>query len=181
MAVEMTAYELVNLGLGSRMEILELVHSLELLDVQTIGENTIRLSLEKMFRFVGGDMRDGGEDVGTMGSGTFDAVSVIYTTFSGLVIDVKILEIIIKVDRSGAKVTTEKGGVCGEDSGDINMALATEWNSKSCLPFVEMGDDGGVKLASDVLNTNRSSVRGDIGEREHKDEFHTSPRNHATR
>jgi hypothetical protein len=52
----MTAHEIVDLDLGLLMQVLELMGSGELLDVQTIGQNTIRLSLQKMLALVCGDV-----------------------------------------------------------------------------------------------------------------------------
>jgi hypothetical protein len=41
MTIEMTSDEIVNLLLGLNVEVLEFVHSCELLDVKTVGEDTI--------------------------------------------------------------------------------------------------------------------------------------------
>jgi len=41
MTIEMTSDEIVNLLLGLNVEVLEFVHSSELLDVKTVGEDTI--------------------------------------------------------------------------------------------------------------------------------------------
>jgi hypothetical protein len=41
MTIEMTSNEIVNLLLGLNVEVLEFVHSCELLDVKTVGEDTI--------------------------------------------------------------------------------------------------------------------------------------------
>ena len=42
----MTPYKLVNLLLALRMEILELMHGLELDDIETIGQNTVRFAFK---------------------------------------------------------------------------------------------------------------------------------------
>ena len=44
MTIEMTSDEIVNLLLGLNVEVLELVHSSELLDVETVGEDSVWLS-----------------------------------------------------------------------------------------------------------------------------------------
>jgi hypothetical protein len=41
MTIEMTSDEIVNLLLGLYVEVLELVHGSKLLDVETVGEDTI--------------------------------------------------------------------------------------------------------------------------------------------
>ncbi len=46
MTIEMAANEVVNLGFSSGMQILELVHSLELDNIQTVWNDAIRLSLQ---------------------------------------------------------------------------------------------------------------------------------------
>jgi len=56
MAVEMASDKLVNLALACRMEILELVHGLELDDVQAIWQDAIRFSLQQMLGLVCGDV-----------------------------------------------------------------------------------------------------------------------------
>jgi len=56
MAVEMASDKLVNLALACRMEILELVHGLELDDVQAIWQDAIWFSLQKMLGLVCGDV-----------------------------------------------------------------------------------------------------------------------------
>ena len=49
MTVEVATNEVVNLFFSSSMEILELMHRLELDDVEAVGEDTIRFALEKVF------------------------------------------------------------------------------------------------------------------------------------
>jgi len=56
MTVEMASDKLVNLALAGRMEILELVHGLELDDVQAIWQDAIRFSLQQMLGLVCGDV-----------------------------------------------------------------------------------------------------------------------------
>lgn len=73
------------------MQVLELVHRLELDDVQSIGNHSVGFALEEMLRLVCSDMGHGGEDVGTVGSRAFNAVSVIDTALSSLVVDIEIL------------------------------------------------------------------------------------------
>jgi hypothetical protein len=104
-----------------------------------------------MFRLVGGDMRDSREYVCTMSGGSFDAVSVINASFACLVIDVKVLKVVVKVNAPGAEIATEKGRVGSKDCRDINVPFATQRNGESCLPFVEMGDHSRVELQRNIL------------------------------
>lgn len=39
----------------------------------------------------------------------------------------------------------------GEDGCDVDVSLATKGDGESGLPFVEVGDDGNIELAGDVL------------------------------
>lgn len=123
------------------MQVLELVHGLEFDDIKTIGDDAIGLALQEMLGLVGGDMRDGGEDVGGMCGRSFNAISVVNAALPSLMIDVEVLEIIVKVDGAGAEVAAEEGGMGGEDGGDVDVALAAEGNGDAGLPFVEVADD----------------------------------------
>jgi hypothetical protein len=147
----MTTDELVDLGLGGGVHVLELVHSLELDDVETIGKDAVRFSLEEMLGFVGSNVGDSGKDVGTVGSTAFYAVAVVDTALASLVVDVKVLEVVVKVNGASAEVSSEKGSVCGEDSGDIDVSFAAERDGEAGLPLVEVCDDDLVELAGDVL------------------------------
>lgn len=150
-AIEMTTDKLVDLGLGGGMKVLKFMHGLKFDDVETVGKDSVGFAFEEMLAFVGCDVRNGGKDVGAVGSRTFDAVSVVDTAFSGLVVDVKVLEIVVKVDRACTEISAQEGGMGGEHRGDIDMTFATEGDGEASLPFVKVGDDGGGQLAGDVL------------------------------
>lgn len=142
MTVEIAADKVVDLGLGRCVQVLEFVHGLEFFDIETIGNDTVRLSLQQMLRFVGGDVRDSGEYVGRVSGRSLNAVSVVDSSLAGLMIDVKVLEVVVEIDRARAKITTEEGSMSGEDSGDIDMSLSAYWNGHASLPLVEVSDDG---------------------------------------
>ena len=143
MAIEVTTNELVNLGLASRMEVLELVHSLELYHVQAVWEHAIRFALKQMLALISSDVRNGGEHIGAVGGGSLDAVPVINTALACFVIHVKILKVVVKVDGACAEVATEEGCVGGKHGDNIYVSLATERNGETGLPFVEVGNDSG--------------------------------------
>lgn len=86
-----------------------------------------------------------------MCSRTLDAVAVIDSTFPSFRIYIKILKIIIEVDRSGAEITPEECGVGGENGCDINATLLAEREGDSRKPFVEMSDDSLFFLVGDKL------------------------------
>jgi len=106
-----------------------------------------------MFGFIGSDVRNGGEDICAVCRGAFDAISVVDTTLSGFVINVKVLQVVVKVNRAGTQISAQKGRVCCEDRGDIDVSLPTERNGDPSLPFVEMCHDSGTELPGKILAT----------------------------
>lgn len=133
------------------MKILKFVHGLEFDDVQTIWKNAIGLALEEMFGLKSSDMRNGGENVSTMGSASLYTIAMIDAPLACLVIDVKILKIVVEIHASCAEIAAKKCGVCCEDGCDIDVTLSTEGNSEACLPFVEMGNDRRRELSGYIL------------------------------
>jgi hypothetical protein len=152
--------KLVDLGFARRMQILEFVDRLELDDVQTVREHTVRFSFQQMLALVRGDMRHRRKHICAVCRRALYAVPMVDTPFACLVIDVKVLQVVVKVDGAGAEVATEEGGVGGEDGGDIDVALPAEGNGKPRLPLVEVGDDGGIELAGNVLHSRRGRSNG---------------------
>ena len=51
-----------------------------------------------MLCLIGGNVGDGGEDIGAVGSRAFDAISVVDTTLPRFVVDIKVLKIVVEVD-----------------------------------------------------------------------------------
>lgn len=104
-----------------------------------------------MFTLVSGNVGNGGEDIGTVGGGTFDTISMVNPSFSRFVIDVEILEVVVKVHGASAKIAPEKCCVCCEDGRDVNVPFTAKWNSEPSLPLVEVGDDSGCQLPRNIL------------------------------
>jgi hypothetical protein len=77
-----------------------------------------------MFALVGGNVRYGGEDIGAVGSGTLDAVSVVYAALPGFVVDVEVLEVVVKVNGASAEVAAEESCMSSKDGGDIDVSLS---------------------------------------------------------
>lgn len=73
------------------------------------------------------------------------------STLARLMVDVKVLQVVVKVDAASTEVATKERGVGGEDGGDVNLALAAEGNGKTSLPLVEVGDDRSVEAACGEL------------------------------
>jgi hypothetical protein len=129
------------------VQVLELVHSRELDDVEAVREDAVGLALEQVLGLVGGDVADGGEDVGAVGCGALDAVAMVDAALAGLVVDVKVGEVVVKVDGAGAEVAPEEGGMGGENGGDVDLSLPAQGDGEAGLPLVEVGDDGVLPLA----------------------------------
>ena len=145
-AVEMTSNEVVNLLFRLLVQVLEFVHSRELLDVQAIGQNSVRLTLQQMLTLVRSDVRDGRKDIRSMCSCTFDAVSVINTALARFGIDVKVLKVVVKVNRAGAEISTQKSCVGGEDGSDIYPSFFGQRKGYTCKPLVEVRNDSPLLL-----------------------------------
>lgn len=104
-----------------------------------------------MLALVCGDMRNGGEDIGGVRSGALDAVSVVNASLSGFSIHIKVLEVIVEVDRASTEVATEKGGMRGENGGHVDAAPLAERYCYTCKPLVELDNDGPLLLMEDIL------------------------------
>lgn len=125
-------------------------------------------------------MGDGGKDIGAVGSRAFDAISVVDTTLPRFVIDIEVLKIIVEVDGASAEVSAQECCMSCKDSGDIDVPLPAERNGDPGLPFVEVRNNCGMKLAREILkkgkNKKVSTNSGTLQEMG----GHTSPRNQAT-
>jgi hypothetical protein len=67
-------------------------------------------------------------------------------------IDVEILQIVIEINGTGTEVAAEKCCMCCEYGSDIDMSLTAKGNGDTCLPFMEMGNNGCCQLTGDVLS-----------------------------
>lgn len=68
-------------------------------------------------------------------------------TFACLMVNIKVLQVVVKVDTSSTEVSAKESSMGGEDGGHVNVSLAAEWNGKTCLPLVKVGYDRCVKAA----------------------------------
>lgn len=66
-------------------------------------------------------------------------------------IDIEVLEIVVKVYASSAKVSSEKSSVGCEDGSEIDVSLPAEGDSDADLPFVKVCDDCGSQLFGNIL------------------------------
>lgn len=83
-------------------------------------ETLTRLSLQQKLGLIGGNMAHSRKDIGTVSGCPFDTVPMVNLSFSGLCVNVKELEIVVKVDFSGAQVPAKERGMSRENSGDID-------------------------------------------------------------
>ena len=86
-----------------------------------------------------------------MGSGSLDTVSVIDATLSSFSIHVKPLEVVVEIDRSGAKISSEEGSMCGENCSDIDSTFFAERKSYARQPFMELDYNSAMFLVIDIL------------------------------
>jgi len=105
-SVEVTANKVIDLLLGLRVQVLELVHGGEFLHIQTIGQHTVGLALEQVLALECGDVRDRGEDIATVGSSSFNAVAMVDTTLSGLGIHIEVLKVVVEIDGPRTEIAT---------------------------------------------------------------------------
>ena len=150
-SIEVASNKVVDTLLVLLMEILELVSSGELLDVQTVWQNTVWLSLEEMLALVGSDVGDCGEDIAGVGGGAFYAIPVVDTSLSSLCVNIEILEVVVKVDITSTQVTTKKSSVSGENGSNVDAALLAKRQSYTGEPLVKLRNDSAVFLVVDVL------------------------------
>lgn len=105
------------------MQVLELVHSRELLHIETIGQNAVGLPLQQVLTLKGRNVRDRREDIGTVRSSPLNAVTVVDATLSGLGVYIKVLQIVVEIDGAGTEVATKESSVGREDGGQIHVTL----------------------------------------------------------
>jgi hypothetical protein len=133
------------------MKVLELVHSRELHDIQTIRQDAVRFSLEKVLTLICGDVRHCCENVSGMSSSALDTITVVDATLAGLCIYIEILEIVVKVNRPSTEISSKESSMGCEDRGDIDSPLLSEGKRYTCKPFVKMGDNRPPFLVSNEL------------------------------
>lgn len=133
------------------MNVLEFVHCLELHYVQSVWKDAIWLSFQQMFAFVGSDMRNGREDVRAVRRGTLDAIAVVDPAFACFVIDIEILQVVVKINGARAEITSKQCCVGRKNSRNIDVSFAAQRNGKSSLPLMEMCDDSLRELMRHIL------------------------------
>lgn len=174
MAVEVPAYEVSDLSLVLLVEILELVGRRELLDVQAVRQHAIGLALQQVLALEGGDVGNGGEDIGGVGGGPLNAVAVVDAALPRFSVHVEILKVVVEINGAGAEVAAKQGGMGGEDGGDIDAALLAEGQADTSQPLVELNNDSALLLVGDILwrvrKVSMKNLRND-----------TSPKNQAIR
>lgn len=128
------------------------MNSREFLDIQSIWQHSVWFPLEKVLALKRRDMRDGSKDVCRVSCRSLDAVSMIDPTFTSLRIHIKMMEVVIEVNRARAEIPSEEGRMGGEDSRQIHVSLFGQREGNPGEPFMEMGDNGTASLVSDKLD-----------------------------
>lgn len=67
----------------------------------------------------------------------FDTVAMVNAALASFVVDVKVLEVVVKIDRAGTEISSKKGSVSCEDSSDINVSLAAAGNDAELASTLE--------------------------------------------
>jgi hypothetical protein len=173
--IEMTSDEFGDAVLVDLMQVLEFVRGGEFLHIQTIGQNTVGLSLEQVLALVSRDMADRGEDISRVCGTTLDTVAVVDATLPRFGVDIKVLQVVVEIDRTGTEISAQQGGMGGEDGGDVDLSFPAEGEGDTREPLVELRDDGTLLLMVGVLLL----LVGASGGMER--DPHTSPKNQATR
>jgi hypothetical protein len=91
------------------------------------------------------------EDVGRVCGCSLDAIAVVDSSFARFVINIEILQIVVKVDGASAEVSSEERGMGCEDGCDVDATFSAERESDTSKPFVEMSNDGSVGLVGNKL------------------------------
>lgn len=96
--IEMTADKVVDALLVGLVQVLELVGSAELLDVQAVGKDTVRLALEQVLALVSSDMGYGGEDICCVCRTALYAVAVVDTSLASFCVAVEVLQVVVEIN-----------------------------------------------------------------------------------
>ena len=97
-------------------------------------------------------MRNRCEHISAMCCRTFYAVSMIDASLSSFMIDIEILQIVIEINGTGTEITAEEGCMCREYGSDVDMSLTAKGDGDTCLPFMEVCNNGCCQLTGDVLS-----------------------------
>jgi hypothetical protein len=84
---------------------------------------------------------------------------VVNAALAGLLVDVKVLEVVVEIDRAGAEVAAEERRVRRKDGRHVDMALAAERDGEAGLPLVEVSDDGRLGVVDSELQVGRRGRR----------------------
>lgn len=136
----MSPDEFVQLLLGDGVQILELVQRRELLHVEPVGRDHVRLPLQQMLRLVPRYIRHGGEHVRQVGGRPLHAVPVVDLPLACLLVHVELVQVVVEVRVAGAQVPPQQGGVRREHRRHVHVARAQRYQADARLPLVEVGD-----------------------------------------
>lgn len=144
MTIPMRPDEFVDLFLVPRVQVLELVHGLELFHVQPVGHDTVGFPLQEVLGLVAGDPRDGRKYGRRVRRTALDAVPLVNLPFTGLVVAVEKRHVVVEIFRAGAEVTTKQCRVGHKDGGHVDALFRDEDQADAHEPFVEHGGDKGL-------------------------------------
>ena len=168
MTVEVSPHKLMDLVFTLGVKILELVQISP--HIETVRCENVRLPLDQVLALHPSDLTetspgwssdphqsdlspDRGEDVGQVGAGSLDAISVINPSLPGLGVAVKVLQVVVEVHVSRTEMSPEETYYCSENSGFLPPQLGCVSREErghlrlpeprhdqgdACHPFMEM-------------------------------------------
>lgn len=99
-----------------------------------------------MFTFIGSNMTNSRKDIRAMCSTSLNAITMIDSSLTSFVVNVKITKLVIEVNWTGTQITTQQCCVSGKYRSDIDFTLFDQWNCNACEPFVKMSNDSWTRL-----------------------------------
>jgi hypothetical protein len=68
-------------------------------------------------------MADSSEYIGAVGCCSLNTITVVDSTFTSLGINVKELQVVVKVDISSTQISPQQSCVCGKDGRNVQVAF----------------------------------------------------------
>jgi len=81
-----------------------------------------------------------GEHMGGVSRGPLNAVAMINLALSSLDINIKEVQIVVKINVTSAEIPPQEGGVGGEDGGQPQVPLAGQDKPNTDLPLMKVGN-----------------------------------------
>ena len=113
----------------------------ELMSIQSVRENKVRLATQEMLGFSGGYFANSGEYVTSVSGRSFNRVLTPYGVVPGRVVWIDPREVVVKVRVIRGDVPSKLRGVSCKYSRNRNVEVANARNRGACHPFMEVAYD----------------------------------------